>query len=747
MELVEGPTLADRIASGPVSLSEALSIARQVAEALAAAHEQGIIHRDLKPANIKVRPDGIVKVLDFGLAKVSGPPSTLTASAMDSPTLSRHMTQAGLILGTAAYMSPEQARGKPVDTRTDIWAFGCVLFEMLAGQPAFAGETTSDTIARILEREPEWQTVDTIATPRVRVLLRRCLQKDQQQRLRDIVDARVEIAEAHASRPGRGRLAQLRWLAAAVMLGLGLAAGARWFAQRSIPPQPHDPVTVLIADLQNNTGDPAFTRALEPMLKFALEGASFISAYDRSGITRNLGVRPPETLDERAALEMALKQGLSAVLSGSLDLQGSRYELSVTATHAVTGKVMATARAIAASKDQVLTMVSELAAAVRKAFGDSTSEEAQRFATQTFSATSLEVVRAYAAAAEDLSKNRTENALENFARAVALDPNFGLGYAGMASALRNLDKQRDAEKYAKEAVRHLDSMTERERYRTRGLFYMVTGDDLACVKEYGELITRYAADAAARNNRALCMTHLRRMPEALEEMRQAVKILPKRALYRVNLALYEAYSGDFQAAEREAGAMETPGLFGGLAMAFAQQLQGQLAQAAETYQGLAKLDEQGASYAASGLADLALFEGRFSAAALILSQGAAADLASNDADRAASKFAALANTQILRRQSAAAIAAADQALAHSHAVKIRFLAARAYLAADAEDRAQTISDALAAELQAEPQAYAKVMEGERLLKRGDARGAIKALTDGTALLDTWIGRFNLGRAC
>ncbi len=158
MELVEGPTLADRIAQGPVPIDEGLPIAKQIAEALEAAHEQSIIHRDLKPANIKVRPDGTVKVLDFGLAKAMDTATAMSPGLSKSSTITTPaMTQAGVILGTAAYMAPEQARGKPADKRSDIWAFGCVLFEMLTGRPAFRGDTISDTIAGIVGKEPDWQ--------------------------------------------------------------------------------------------------------------------------------------------------------------------------------------------------------------------------------------------------------------------------------------------------------------------------------------------------------------------------------------------------------------------------------------------------------------------------------------------------------------------------------------------------------------------------------------------------------------
>jgi serine/threonine protein kinase len=219
LELVEGPTLADRIARGPVPLDEALTIARHVADALSAAHEKGIVHRDLKPANIKVTAEGKVKVLDFGLAKMMAADHTASSSLTMSPTISVQATHAGVILGTAAYMSPEQARGKPVDQRSDIWSFGCVLYEMLTGRRPFdAGETVSDAVAAILTRDPDWNALPTDIPASLRTLLRRCLQKDPDRRLHHIVDARLELddaihapSEVDAASDQRSRLSS-RWI-------------------------------------------------------------------------------------------------------------------------------------------------------------------------------------------------------------------------------------------------------------------------------------------------------------------------------------------------------------------------------------------------------------------------------------------------------------------------------------------------------------------------------------------------------
>ena len=201
MELVEGDDLSVLISRGRLPLVDALPIARQIADALEAAHEQGIIHRDLKPGNIKVRSDGTVKVLDFGLAKALDPAGTSNPQAANSPTLSARGTHAGLIIGTAAYMSPEQARGKAVDRRTDIWAFGVVLYEMLSGQRAFEGEDISVTLASVIKEEVSWPALPADLPEPVRRLIRRCLEKDPKRRLRDIGEARLMLEDPASSEP------------------------------------------------------------------------------------------------------------------------------------------------------------------------------------------------------------------------------------------------------------------------------------------------------------------------------------------------------------------------------------------------------------------------------------------------------------------------------------------------------------------------------------------------------------------
>ena len=302
LELVEGDTLADRIAGGPIPIDEALAMARQVADALEAAHERGIVHRDLKPANVKCTPGGQIKVLDFGLAKaVSGDGSSPDATS--SPTLTGRATEAGIILGSAAYMSPEQARGRPVDKRADIWAFGALLYEMLSGRRAFEGETVSDTLAAVLTKEPDWTALPPHTPSNVRKVLRRCLERDRNRRLHDIGDARIELdeapepaagASASAARPTGGPLAGLPALLALLFALLALVGW--WMAIRAnarpAAPLPTTALTVALSESDQIPFDDS------PVLDVSRDGRQLVFASDRDG-TRRLVVRSLDRVEAR----------------------------------------------------------------------------------------------------------------------------------------------------------------------------------------------------------------------------------------------------------------------------------------------------------------------------------------------------------------------------------------------------------------------------------------------------------------
>ncbi len=296
MELVEGPTLADRIAEGPLSIDEALPIAKEIAAALEAAHEQGIIHRDLKPANIKVRHDGTVKVLDFGLAKAMDPAigRQSVSGIENSPTItSPAMTAAGLILGTAAYMSPEQARGKAVDKRADIWAFGAVLYEMLTGRRAFAGDDVSDVLASVLAREPDWAQLPARLSPQFVVYLKRCLERDPKRRVRDIGDVSLALSGAFdagadhrtpsalVSEPLWKRALPIGVTALVAVLVTAAAAWSRW-------PSPEPPRSVTRFDYVLPEGQ-QLSITQRPVITVSGDGRSFVYQTQSGLFVRSMG--------------------------------------------------------------------------------------------------------------------------------------------------------------------------------------------------------------------------------------------------------------------------------------------------------------------------------------------------------------------------------------------------------------------------------------------------------------------------
>jgi eukaryotic-like serine/threonine-protein kinase len=762
MPFIEGADLATILKNeSTLPVWRALRIARGTIAGLVSAHQAGVIHRDLKPANIMVGPHDTPTVMDFGIARSAGGPGRGTAPGklgVKAADLSRtaaaaaSSTVAGAIVGTVAYMAPEQARGEAVDQRADIYAFGLILYDMLIG--GRRGERAASAVAELQQRmttpPPAPRSLDPTIPEAVDAIIQRCLEPDAVRRFQtssELLAALERLDDSGKPLPIVRRVSRRAMLiaaAAVVVLLAGTFFTARWLSAPVVDPSP---VTVIIADLQNNTNDRTFDGTLEPMLTRALEGASFINAYDRNRVRTGLGVAPPESFNETGAREFAVKQGVPVVLAGSLDARGNGFELSFKAAHAVTGDVITTARRRAASRDAVLATALQVMNDIRQGLGDrNTSGDAQLFAMRSVSASSLEVIGHYAAAVQAQSNLRFEEARDSYAKAVAIDPEFGLGYQGLAVMSRNLGRIDEAEKYIQQALRYLDSMTERERLGTRGFYYRMIGDNQRCAKEYEELVAKFPADTVGHAQRSVCLAAMKNMREAVTEARQAVEMLPNQVGYRTNLALLTNFAGDFAAAEREVRAIPQPGAQALVALAYSQLGRGMVADAMATYQRIGDMGVLGASIAAAGLADIAIYQGRFSEAVDILEAGAAADAAAKNANRAAIKSTTIGWLHAMRGARASAIASADRALGYSKTMAVRFLAARVYAEAGAYDQAQELAATLTSELPAGPQAHGKIVLGELALKKGDPREAIRLLNDANNLVDTWLGRFALGRA-
>lgn len=759
MEFIEGRDLTALMQERRLTHQESIQIMRQVCRALDAAHTEGVIHRDLKPQNIMLDKRGKVSVMDFGLAR----------------SVEMHgMTRTGAMMGTPAYMSPEQARGQKLDARSDLFAFGIIFYELLTGTVPFEAETMlASLLKRTQEPAPPPAQVDPTIPEHLSNLVQKCLAIDLDQRyqsaaelLRDldilagetiVSPAMLSLVGAPAPAPVAAPAPRQRrwrlWGATAAAALLLVAAGFfGWQKVARTPSMPQKPLTLLIADFNNATGDPLFDGTLESVLNVAMEGASFVNAYNRSQ-ARKLGsaLQPSaKKLDEPLARLVALREGISVIIDGSIMRQGEGYRISVRAIDAATGKPLARREGDAANREAVLPVIARLAAPIRSALGDATPESAQIAAAETYTASSLHVAHLYAVAQEDLAMGKRDDAIRGYSQAVELDPNFARAYSGLAVAYMNLKKQQEAGENFKKALALLDRVSEREKYRTLGIYYLSFARNYQqAIETLRKLVYLYPADGVGYNNLSLAYAFTCNIPEALNASRKALEISPRNLQRRANYAGLSMLAGDFGTAVSEAdrAVKENPSFaVGYLPLALSMLAQGDVKGARDVYARLQKASPRGYSLGRMGEADLELYLGRYREAQAALEAGIAADRKEQNSGELAHKYVAMAETHLALGQNAKAIAEAGEAAQLSPVESILFLSADVLVQAGEEVKARALAAALEKMLQSQTRSYAQLIDGEIAQRRKQFPAAVEAFQSAQKMRDSWISHFLLGRA-
>ncbi len=598
-EFVDGETLRERMRSGPLRLNEVLDVAIQIATALSAAHAAGIVHRDIKPENIMLRRDGIVKVLDFGLAKLSErlSPDSVISEAQTRVAIN---TEPGVWMGTAAYMSPEQARGQAVDGRADIWSLGVVLYEMVAGRAPFEGTTSSHVIVSILDHEPP--LLARSAPAELQRIHRKCLSKEPDERYQTARDLMIDLknlrrefdlqselerfaphsievpsaqtgtgvttrtidrapsaspttidnvapladdsgarhqssvehvfTEINRHKKGAMVLAALAVFAVAASILFVQSRDARALTERD---------TILLTDFVNTTGDAVFDGTLKQALAVQLGQSPFLNIFSEDrvrGALRFMGRPADERVTRDVGREICQRQGLKALLAGSIASLGNHYVIALEVVNAQTAEAMAREQTEAKSKEGVLRALGEATTSLREKLGESLAS-IQKFDAPIEQATtsSLEAFKGFSLGFEEQLKGRYFDAIPLYKRAAEIDRNFALAYARLASVYVNTGEYGLAGEAAQQAYDLRDRVSERERlYISMSYYSNVTGE----VEKYIETLElwkrTYPRDVVPRNNLALQYNNIGQYEKGVEEASEAIRLNPNAAPPHTNLA-------------------------------------------------------------------------------------------------------------------------------------------------------------------------------------------------------------------
>ena len=560
MELLEGQTLKQMLASGPLPESTFLDLAGQIADALDAAHGQGIIHRDIKPANLFVTRRGDAKILDFGLAKMLEPIGS-SGFASDGATMTagdRGLTDPGVTMGTAAYMSPEQARGEVVDHRTDLFSFGLVLYEMATGRQAFTGRTSALLFDAILHKDPTSPLrVNPELSPGIDPIIGKAIEKDRELRYQTAADLRSDLkrlrrdtgsershaypaSSARAAVPaspsgtGGSSIGAAIWrhprtATAAAVLFVGLIAVAVVLYVRRTPAFT-DRDEILLTDFVNTTGEAAFDGTLRQALAVNLEQSPYFNIVSQDRIRETLrfmGRSPSDTVTEAIGREICARRGVKALLAGSIANIGSRYVLTLRAMNAATGQTLASAQQEAGSREAVLHSLGEAASEIRSRLGESlTSVERFDAPIEQATTSSLDALKAFSLGNQRRSEGRELDAIPFFEHAVQLDPNFAMAYARLSVVYFNVANYSKATEFAREAYDRRDRVSERERLYITARHQTMSGDHAALVKTYELWKQTYPRDTTPRNNLSIVLFKNGDFERTIQEATEANRLDP-----------------------------------------------------------------------------------------------------------------------------------------------------------------------------------------------------------------------------